>query len=177
MPKADVTVYRFENIVTTDSRKVLWLFPIGSVRRIDRLYTADSDEGQRAGYHYGGIAWSCFSQPMPGTSPLYREHSEITSDHLYTTDAAEKERAQQTSGYVPEGVLCHVFTTQVPGTCPIYRLLLPAASENNMAHFYTLTPSERDGALSGTADRGYKYVSEGIVGYAVPYNGKADNCH
>lgn len=175
--QADINVQRYENIVTTAGDKVLGLFPVGSVRRIDRVYTSKPEMEKISGYHYDGIAWSCFSQAVAGTAPLYREHSELKSDHLYTTDAVEKERAQETSGYLPEGVLCNVFTRQVPGTCPIYRLFLQAAGENNWDHFYTLNPSERDAALSGSGDPGYKYASEGIAGYAVPYNGNAGSCH
>ena len=51
-----------------------------------------------------------------------------------------------------------------------------AAGENDMDHFYTFSPSERDAALNATADKGYKYVSEGIAGYAAPYNGNAGIC-
>ena len=58
----------------------------------DRFYTTSSiwrDQAIKDGYSYDHIACYVYSQPFPGTIPLYQLHS--PGDHLYTTSTTEQE--------------------------------------------------------------------------------------
>lgn len=155
-PVADLKLYRLYKGVGNDA---------------DRLYTTDSNEAIASGYRNEGFVGKCFSTKVSGTSPLYRLHSSQISDHLYTTNEVEKDAALRQHGYTNEGVTCYVYTDQKSGTCPLFRLFAGPPKTN---HFYTLSPSERGRAISGTADvtgpggGGYAYRDEGIAAFVVP---------
>ena len=88
--------------------------------------------------------------------PLYRLVSRKTGDHLYTTNAAEKDNAVKSSDYALEGIVGYIWSSQQPGTEPLYRLV--GGPHND--HFYTTNAAERDRAIGQL-----HYRSEGTTGY------------
>lgn len=78
------------------------------------------------------------------------------SDHFYTTDEFERERALAGGAYHDEGIACFVYPTQLspPGTVPFFRLYNPDTGD----HFYTTDANERDRAIAR-----FGYRSEGIA--------------
>ena len=91
--------------------------------------------------------------------PLYRAFSPGVTDHFYTADKAEMDRATSSLGYPAEGITGYIFPTQVTQTVPLYR----SYSVRNTDHFYTVDKAESDRAV---ANLGYSY--EGITGYVFP---------
>jgi len=132
----------------------------------DRLYTTHPQEGDGGGYTQEGIVGKCFSQPVSGSSPLYRLYSPSASDHLYTTNDAEKDTSTKYNGYKLEGITCHVYTEQKPGTCPLFRLF---GWSPRSSHIYTLDKSEVDRAVAGTSDPGQTYFLEGVAAFLAPH--------
>ena len=87
--------------------------------------------------------------------PLYRLVSRKTGDHLYTTNAAEKDNAVKSYDYALEGIVGYIWSSQQPGTEPLFRLV-----GANQDHLYTTNPTERDRAINQ-----YHYKLEGVTGY------------
>jgi len=56
----------------------------------------------------GTMGWISATQ-LEGTKPLYRLYTPITFDHLYTTDAAERDQAIAQLGYNDEGITGYVW--------------------------------------------------------------------
>lgn len=138
----------------------------------DHYYTTDQSKVNNAiglGYKYYGVEGKCFSTKQnEDTAPLYELYNERILDHFYTTNPVEKDLAIKNSGYFDAGIPCYVYTRQVSkAVCPLYRLWIGRTQSN---HFYTLSRSEKDAAVAGTAARGYAYTYEGIAGYLYPYN-------
>jgi len=100
-----------------------------------------------------------FTTPKPPTVPVYRYYSSRTSDHFYTTKAAEIGTTQNgvtgNHGYISEGVGFYLAESQADGYTPVYRFW----NDRNNDHFYTANQSESDGVHV----HGYK--AEGVVGY------------
>lgn len=78
------------------------------------------------------------------------------SDHFYTIDDNERNRAAQYYGYEFEGVQCFVLAQQPPGPTAFYRALNPRSGD----HFYTINVYERDNAVNNLG-----YRAEGIACY------------
>ncbi|KIM36037.1 hypothetical protein M413DRAFT_20660 [Hebeloma cylindrosporum] len=94
--------------------------------------------------------------------PLYRAYSASWTDHFYTTDKAEMDRATTSLTFSAEGITGYIFPTQEPQTVPLYRSFQPTVRD----HFYTINKAESDNAV---AKLGYSY--EGITGYVYPPTG------
>ena len=96
--------------------------------------------------------------------PLYRSYSARNTDHFYTVDKAESDRAVANLGYSYEGITGYVFPpsdSSCPGAAPWYRMYNPTIFN----HFYTMSAPERDNAV---ANLGYSY--EGIAAYILVSN-------
>jgi hypothetical protein len=92
--------------------------------------------------------------------PLYRLYSPGAIDHFYTTNAAERDHAEQNLGYHGEGTAACIWptsTNRIPlvPLVPLYRLYSPGATD----HFYTTNTAERDHAIHTLG-----YHDEGITG-------------
>ncbi|KAF7309546.1 hypothetical protein MIND_00325500 [Mycena indigotica] len=83
---------------------------------------------------------------------LYRAHNPATSDHLYTVDLSESQRAVGGLGFVADGIAALVFTTQVPDSVRLHRFYHPAKYD----HFYSVNETEAANAVAGG------YVSEDV---------------
>lgn len=89
--------------------------------------------------------------------PLYQLWNNVTSDHLYTTDAGERNQLIAGKQYVDQGIAGYLYEKQAPGSTPLYRVWVASATNN----FYTASQSERDNAVrNGGTDKG-------IVGYIM----------
>src|SRR5438132_752347 len=64
-------------------------------------------------------------------------------DHLYTTDALERDLAISDYGYVDEAISCYIYNTPTAGAVQLYRL----SAEGR--HIYTASLLERDLAVNG----------------------------
>ncbi len=87
--------------------------------------------------------------------PVYRLFSAKTFDHLFTTNAAERDSFIKNSGYVAEATGFYAYTTQKTGSSPVYRLVNKKGD-----HLYTTDPAEQKNAVSSG------YAAEGIAFYA-----------
>lgn len=92
---------------------------------------------------------------------LLRGYSYATTDHFYTTDAAEMSNAVHNLGYTFEGDAA--FVLQSPGAnangIPLYRTYSTSGTD----HFYTTNAAERDSAIANLG-----YSDEGITAYVYP---------
>jgi hypothetical protein len=106
------------------------------------------------------------------TAPLYRLYKHSSGNHVYTTDAAERDTAIQRYGYVSEGIAAYVATTEQPGLVQLYRLY-NAALDN---HLLTTDKREYDSVQRNgyVADAFVAYISsrlqEGLVQLYRLYN-------
>ena len=79
-----------------------------------------------------------------GTSPVYRFWSPVNSRHFYTMVEAEKDKLIDIYAHVwtYEGIGYYAFAAEdsEPGLVPVYRFWSPVL----VAHFYTISESERD---------------------------------
>ncbi|KAL0952483.1 hypothetical protein HGRIS_006747 [Hohenbuehelia grisea] len=89
--------------------------------------------------------------------PFYRSWNGGNTDHFYTTDEAEWNRAVG-GGWVKEGTAGKIFSKQVKGSVPLYRSWNGA----NADHFYTTNEQEWNNAVGGG------WAKEGIAGYVYP---------
>jgi len=94
------------------------------------FYTADQDEAAsfktRSGWVYQGIIGHVFpaSAHPSGTVPLYRlvKAQKFQTNHRYTLDKAEYDKAIASHGWTGEGICCYVSSSQVAGTVALLRL-------------------------------------------------------
>jgi hypothetical protein len=109
----------------------------------DHLLTANSNEYfNLSGWWHQvtdiGLVWN-----TQGTNqkPLYRLYKKSTTDHFYTWDSGEKNRALS-NGYVDEGTVGYVYTSQPSGieTCRVYRLY----GSSRTVHVYTTSKREME---------------------------------
>src|SRR5687768_5215917 len=122
--------------LTADGQKT---YPLGyhmtaDPAEIQVLKEAKQHDRIRAGYLNIQGAVYVFNKQIPGTIPLYRYRSRVSSDHFFTISQSEGNQAVERFDYVPEGICCYVFATQIPGSLPLYRL------QKDALHFYTATP-------------------------------------
>ncbi|WP_415842170.1 Ig-like domain repeat protein, partial [Paracidovorax anthurii] len=92
-----------------------------------------------------------------GLRPLYRlSRTSGASDHLYTSDPAERDQALQ-NGWQAEGDVGYLRSAPAAGTAPLYRLRPPGAGTN---HFYTANEG-----LRAYAKNVLGWIEEGVMGY------------
>ena len=137
----------------------------------DHFYTIDRAEHLRAttalGYTNEGIAaWVYPNQLAQGhalsgeLTPLFRSYNGIATDHFYTIDQAEHNRAPSI-GWGHERNEGHVFSAKSqPGLVPLYRMYNGIGD-----HFYTTDVDERNNAIATLG-----YADENIEGYVFPAN-------
>lgn len=98
------------------------------------------------------------TQPVAiAKKPLFQLWNNVTSDHMYTTDANEKARLIAGKQYVDQGIAGYLYEKQAAGSTPLYRMWVA----NTTNHFYTASKPERDSAIKNGA------VDQGIVGYIM----------
>jgi len=88
------------------------------------------------------------------STPMYELYSAGTTDHFYTTSAAERDYAISI-GFGSQGVPFYVESSQVTGTLPLKRFYNGSKTE----HFYTTSQGEVDYVLANG------WVYEGFAGY------------
>ena len=103
-------------------------------------------------------------------TPLYRYWNGAVSDHFYTPNPYEIGTTTHGQvgrhGYVSEGVQSYMlFKYGFYGSVPLYRYYRPGIHD----HFYTTNWREIGTYTHGKVGR-YGYVSEGLVGYCMPWN-------
>jgi Repeat of unknown function (DUF5648) len=144
----------------------------------DHFYTTDANERDRAiarsGYRSEGVACAVFAagNARPGLTALYRLWNGDESDHFYTVDPAENNRAQSGGGYRYEGIACFVFppTGGPPGTVPLYRLykhdegLLDSIGDffSGIGNTIVGAASTIGGALLDTFDSTFGWALDGL---------------
>ncbi len=113
---------------------------------------------------FEGVAFEAAKIPfVSGLAPVYRFWSDVSQSHFYTI--SEKERDKLLKEYKgvwkPEGIAFYAYPEgkQPYGTKPVYRFWSPV----EMAHFYTISESEKDKFLKDYCD---VYSFEGIAFYA-----------
>jgi len=89
--------------------------------------------------------------------PLFRAYSSADTDHIYTTNPAERDGLTGL-GYNYEKIEAHISNQPFQGGVPLFRLYHPT----DKSHYYTTSPTERDDAIS----QGFN--DEGIAGYVYP---------
>lgn len=107
----------------------------------DHFYTTHQAEQNAAvlvGWRKEGDACSVFDPNVPQppkTVRLLRFFNHSITDHFYTIDSTEGERAQD-NGWVSEGVSCFVFDHQEPGTVELRRYFRRGTTvEEDLADF------------------------------------------
>jgi hypothetical protein len=117
----------------------------------DHLYSLSPIDGISTGYVLEGRNYFFLGRGGTGFADLYRCVIPSGSwDHFLSTDS-------RCEGMTQEGGMGRIATSQVPGagTVPLFRLLDPKTGD----HFYTISASERQSALSS----GWR--DEGVTGY------------
>jgi|GEM_PF-1551373 subtilisin family serine protease len=97
------------------------------------------------------------------TQPVYRFYSQNNKAHFFTISATEKEHIIATypeTEWRYEGVAYYVPTTS-SGNQPVYRFY----SQNNKAHFFTISANEKEHIIATYPETEWRY--EGIA-YYVP---------
>ncbi len=94
----------------------------------------------------------------PGAQPLYRLWSDSSQKHFYTASLDEANRAVAQSGFKRERDVGYILRDADSRyhTAPLYQLYKASTKD----HFYTITATERDSAVSVS-----QYENEGIVAY------------
>jgi len=132
----------------------------GKPRFIDDPDTVDTGNGtapivDMGAYEFG--AWI-------NDTPVYRFWSPINSRHFYTIKEAEKNKLINIYAHVwtYEGIVYYAFETDSePSLVPVYRFWSPVL----VAHFYTISESERDKLINIYP---HVWTYEGIAFYAYP---------
>ena len=154
---AGVDVYRF---LRTDTQTQF--YTTTDVERETVLETLPQYELE--GISFVGVPAPTDTDPLTGTSPVYRYFNTSTGIHLYTAD--ENERAfveENLDNYVAEGTPYYGYDTQVEGTVPLYRFY----NADLDAHFYTPFSEERDFYIE-SPDYEPEGGGDGIAFYVEP---------
>lgn len=95
---------------------------------------------------------------IPGAQPLYRLWSDSSQKHFYTASLDEANRAVAQSGFKRERDVGYILRDADSRyhTAPLYQLYKASTKD----HFYTITATERDSAVSVS-----QYEHEGIAAY------------
>lgn len=91
-----------------------------------------------------GIAGYVFTEPQPGTVPLYRWLHPTDHSHFYTLRPGAPDRPRS----VHEGIACYVLDHRVPDAVPLYRW------SNPRDHLYTTAPDGEHVGRLGYRPRG-----------------------
>ncbi len=100
------------NVFTQQYDGTVPLFRLYNGAVVDHFYTTNAAEKDKAieqdGYAFEAVAGYVYSANHRDgeleVRPLYRLYSQKDTDHFYTSDAAERDRAT-TQGYADEGVV------------------------------------------------------------------------
>lgn len=109
------------------------------------------------GFEGDGIIGSVFAEYETGMDPLYRLYNQNMVDHFYTSEASERDYAQQ-SGYELQEIIGYILPGAMCDSMPLYRF----EHKQTGRHYYTL--SQNDFPVAARA--GYAY--EGIIGCILP---------
>ncbi len=137
------------------------LYRLASADAHDRLYTTAPDERSRVqqmGYTDEGIAGYVATTQAPGTLPLYRlaKQTRYGTEHFYTDNAGERDKAISQLGFHYEGIVGYVPTSPEPGAVLLHRLQQPGTGE------YLYTTSDQE---ASQAERRLRYMSLGNCCY------------
>jgi hypothetical protein len=127
----------------------------------DRLYTTSTEERDRVeqqGYRDEGIAGYVAATQVPGTLPLYRlaKQNGPGTEHFYTDNAGERDKAISQLGFHLEGIAGYVPTSPEPGAVLLHRLQQPSTGE----YLYTTSQAE-----ASQAEQQFRYHSLGNCCY------------
>jgi Repeat of unknown function (DUF5648) len=109
------------------------------------------------GYIAEGITSYLFSDQEPSTVPLYHLYSEAGTDHLYTTDAKERDNAVANLGYASEGITGYIYPDTNCSGLPLYR----SYNAQRIDHLYTMSSAKSNSAVAAG------WAKEGITGYML----------
>ncbi|MEZ4450950.1 MAG: hypothetical protein R3B09_15825 [Nannocystaceae bacterium] len=117
---------------------------------LGHFYTVDLNEAMSGGYNLESANYfHLYIAAIPGVAPFYR-CLKGNGKRFYT-------RSADCEGAGPvEGILGHIANEKICGSTELYRLYSSGSGD----HFYTVSASERDNAVSMY---GYKY--ESVAGY------------
>lgn len=137
------------------------LYRLTSLTAHDRLYTTSTQERDRAlqeGFRNEGIAGYVATSQIPGTLPLYRlaKQNGASTEHFYTDNTSERDRAISQLGFHLEGIVGYVPTSAQPGTAVLMRLQQPGTGE----YLYTTSQAE-----ASQAERQFRYSPLGNCCY------------
>src|SRR5262249_35003972 len=119
----------------------------------DFFYTIDPQERAIAistyGYADQGVAARVESSQVAGTAPLWRYYKGLPqTDHFYTTFSDEASFVVS-QGWVFERTEGYLYEAQAPGTYPLYRYSHYDGSTGDLAHYYTVDPSQNARLVAG----------------------------
>jgi hypothetical protein len=125
------------------------------------LYTTSDSErnqAQRIGYRDEGIVGYVATSQIPGTLPLYRlaKQNGPGTEHFYTDNDGERDKAISQLGFHLEGIAGYVPTSPQPGTAVLMRLQQPRTGE----YLYTTSRTE-----AAQAERQFRYSPLGNCCY------------
>ncbi len=137
------------------------LYRLASPDGHDRLYTTSTEERDRVmqqGWKDEGIAGYIATSQVPGTLPLYRleKQNGASTEHFYTDNDSERDKAISQLGFHLEGVAGYVPTSPQPGAVLLHRLQQPGSGE------YLYTTSDQE---ASQAERRLRYMSLGNCCY------------
>jgi hypothetical protein len=137
------------------------LYRLTSVTGHDRLYTTSTPERDRVlqqGFRDEGIVGYVATSQIPGTLPLYRlsKQNGANTEHFYTNNDSERDRAISQLGFHLEGIAGYVPASPQPGTAVVMRLQQPSTGE----YLYTTSQAE-----AAQAERQLRYSPLGNCCY------------
>ena len=116
-------------------------------------------------WRYEGTAFKVDTCSSPEALSVYRFWSDKNQHHFYTINPTERDIViNNYDDFVwrYEGPAFCAFTYQAPITKPVYRFW----SDQNQAHFYTMSETEKNEVINNYDDFVWRY--EGIAYYADP---------
>lgn len=145
---------------TTALFNVHYRYKTGASQDVFTTNEAERNSLLSQGFADRGVTGWCFTNAVTGTVPLHRLQAALPdggTDHFYTTDQAEANRAVSQFRYVKIGVECYVWSSENERSIPLYRLY-----RGGRGHLYTTDKTARTKLIASG------YTDEGITGFLVP---------
>jgi hypothetical protein len=163
--------YSNEVFKYVDSKSAVYRF--WSAQYTAHFFTIDQAEKDYIISHYPTAVWqyeqiafkACTIQESQ-SMPVYRFWSDTYKAHFFTIDQTEKDYIishYPATVWRYEKIAFYAFKAQIANTMPVYRFW----SDQNKAHFYTISSAEKDYIVSHYKSSEWSY--EGIKFYAYPF--------